>query len=211
VALEIGETIKEHPKATAAFVVVGVIVLYLLFNSGGGSASSGVGSPDQAQVQSATDAYIAQQQAQTQSQGIAASLMAQQDQISGALQGLQIQSTQTTTANQLQAGVDLAQINAQQQESELANTLSADVVNRQNTLAAQVAENAVNAQVTQAQISANTTLGTTQMVANALVQENTNQTQVNLAQIGAARDVQLTQAAVIQNVKTQSWLSKIFG
>jgi hypothetical protein len=202
----IGDTIKEHPKATAAFVVVGLLVLFLLFRGGSSGAATSADSTDATDVQAATEAYAAQQQAQTQSQGIAASLQSEQDQTGAALQVATLTANSTDLANQLQAGVDLSQINAQQQTDALNISTSAQVQDTTNTLTAQVAEDQINSQVAADQISSNTTLGTASIVAGALVQESNNQAQVSLSEINAQNEA--TQAA--QKVATQSWISKIF-
>jgi hypothetical protein len=210
--MDLQKLIEAHPRAIVAFVIGGVLILYLLFR-GGASATNAAssGSDDYGDyVQSATDAYIAQQQANQQAQSDSDALTAQQDEIGGSLQALTIQSQQTTQANQLQAGVDLAQISATQESTDLANTLSAGVTNQQNTLAAQVDEANVDAQVAQAQIGASTTIATTQTVANALVDESNNQTQAQLAEIGAAQAVQTANIASQQAIATQPWISKIF-
>ena len=207
------DTIKEHPKSTAAIAVGGILVLYLLFHAGSGSgttvASSG-GSAYESNVAAATDAYVAQLQAQQQSSANADALTAQQDEYNADITGLQIQQSGTNLANQLTAGVDLAQISATQQTTSLADELSYQLGNNENTLAAQVDENANATAVQEQQISSATTLGTAQTVANALVQESDNQTSVSLANISAAQATSLAQTQASEAVATQSWISKIF-
>lgn len=62
--MHIWETIKAHPLATGAGVVVGIILIFVLTRSGGSSAVSGSTSPDPnllAQIAAATNASAALQ------------------------------------------------------------------------------------------------------------------------------------------------------
>lgn len=205
--LEIAETIKEHPKTTAAIAVVGVIVLYLLFHGGSSSSTAATGTADDSgDVQAATDLYTAQLQAAQTSAGYAAAAQVNQSNNSVTLQEASLAGNITNTANQLQAGIDLANINAQQQEDTYQISAEQQTTDETNTLASQVDEASLNAQVQEQQISSATTLGTANIVANALVQESNNQTQVGLAEVGAQENA----TAAAETVATQSWISKIF-
>src|SRR5215469_1672066 len=175
--MNIGETIAEHPKTTAAIVIVGVLVLYLLFAGGGTQATSG-SDMTSTEVQAATDAYTAQLQAQTQTAQYGAALQSQQEGDAAQLAQTQVAAQVTSEANNLQAGVDMATINAQEQDTAL-----------QYTLGAQVQEAGLAAQTQQDQIAANTTIQTTQTVANALVQQSQQQANVAMAGIQAQQAV----------------------
>lgn len=236
--MSIGETIQEHPKATAAVVVVGIIVLWLLFH-GGSSAPVSASAPG-TDVGAATGAYIAQQQSQAQTQQSNNALVAVQDQLGAQVTALTIQSQTQNHANDLQASLGMAKINADQQTAELITATQSHSTDLANTLSAQVQSAGIQAGVRQTEIQSATSLGTATIVANALVSQSNNQTRVNLESIAASHDIaranidssnaiqlgaQSVQLANIQqtagvyqrqiaaneNIQTQSWWDKLFG
>lgn len=170
------ETIKAHPYITAG-VGVGAIVLFYLLSSGGWGATTTVASPSSTDATAAGTAYqTAVLGASVQNNQIAAQDKAYQEN----------QATQVTLAGiaaqsaydiaNINAGVTLANINANQA-----------VTTQKNTLEAQVAESQFNAQ--------------TQQI-NAQVQENQQTLSVLSQQIQA--NAQTSQAAISAQAKVAS-------
>jgi hypothetical protein len=177
-ALNIGETVSEHPKATAIFVVVAVVVLWLLFHGGGSQGASPSAQLSDAQTQAATDAYVAQQQTAQASANGQLALQAQSDQLGAQLAATKINADTTNNANAIAGNVAMYQLGVQEEIARLqsANTDTA------NTLAAGVANNAANQVTQQRQIDASTNIATTTLVTNALVQQSHDQLQAQVEQ-----------------------------
>lgn len=170
------EEIKKHPYLIGGAIVGGALFLYLILHRGsssGGTASSGI---------DPTLASLYGEQAQAS---------AQQSQLNAQLQGAQLSANTTTTANQLTAGVDLAQIAAQENVSNLSTTTTGDVQETQLADQLQANHDTLTAQLGAA---ADQLLGL----------ENTNQTQTNIAQINAGQNVDIAQ---LTNQTAQTYIN----
>lgn len=116
--------VKQHPVATGAIAVGGLIVIYLLFSSGGSTGDNGLAAEQQAlAAQAASGNQLAALQTQ---------LQAQSNQVAGAV-----------SANAQNDATDLAKA-----------TLAAHTQENQDTLSAQVANNTLAAQIAAGQIAA---------------------------------------------------------
>lgn len=160
------DTIKSHPVYIIGAIGV-VFVGYIYFSSGSGTPASADAS--------AGDIYAAQNAAaaQLQSQQLAADV--QNNGIAAQLQGQQIAAQNTLDVTGIQADVAKTQINAGQEVTDLANTLTANVAMKNIQAGTDVAAINANAQVL-----------TTQTVAGALVQQSALNNATSQAAIAAA-------------------------
>lgn len=126
--------VKEHPYLSGS-LIVGVIVLFLLLR-GGSSSSSSPGNADLNSI------YAAQSAADTADKQINAQLSAQNASIAGNIELAKIGSQRDLSLATLQQQLGLAQISAQQQSTDLANTLTANVAIK--NIQGQVDINALN-------------------------------------------------------------------
>jgi hypothetical protein len=207
--MEIKAWIEEHPYLTGG-LVLGLIVLYFLLTSSSSSsaaASNGVGGTGL----SSSD-YTSLQEAQLQT---GAQLQAQQNQateqgneLSAELAATQINANATTTANQLEAQVQLQNIVSAGQVSEYGSDTT--LQGTENTNASQVAlgenTNSTNLQLAQAQIGGQVNLGEISAQENeytAGTQASTLQAEYDAAvqSQGIISDAQTAQGA--QNASTQ--------
>jgi hypothetical protein len=226
---------KEHPYETAGIGVVAFFALYLLFFSGSssGTATAGTTTTD---PNYATDVAAATS-LQSQQMGIAAqtsqyqtALQAQQESDAAALAGANINAATTQQANNLTAAVDLAQINAGSNVSLADIAAQQEVQDTANTLTAQTAQatnynslmaNEFDAQQTTniAQISSNALVYQAQTqaaVEQSLVVANSNTTSQYISTLGTIAAGQTAgQTAVgmqnAQNNAPRSLLQSIFG
>lgn len=109
---------KEHPAATAAIVLIGGVVFYLIFRGSGSSSGSGVAQLAQTQAAATSQANQLNAQLQAQTEQTQAQLAAQQLQVQA-----QAQAQQDTIAGQV-IGEQLSlqpQLQGQQLQAELLN------------------------------------------------------------------------------------------
>lgn len=166
------ELVKQHPVMSGTIAVVVVIGGVLLFSGGGGgTATTSSGGLSDAAIQASTQLQLAQGQIQAHAGDTAAALQGNRDTIAGnismATLGYGSQDKQSTLAAQIAA----QQIAAQQESTDLVNTLAAHVQGQQieeqgaamqaqyASLTAQInsanqlAQDTINAQVKIAQIN----------------------------------------------------------
>jgi len=144
-------------------LIVGAIILFLLLRGGGSSGTAAT---------SATggDIYSAQAAAQTATNQINAQLQGQQATIGGQIQLATIGASRDLSLADLQTQLGLAQINAGQQVTDLANTLTANVALKN-----------IQSQTDQAAIAGQTQIGVTGLLTNALVQQSNNNASVAIS------------------------------
>jgi len=142
--------VKEHPYLTGS-LIVGVIVLFVLLR--GGSSSSA--SPANASLGSL---YAAQSAADTADKQINAQLAAQSASIGGQIELAKLSSARDLTLADLASSIELAKLDAYQQTTNLANTLTANVAFKQ-----------IQAGTDQAQIASNTQISMYDTLAEVLV------------------------------------------
>lgn len=196
---EIGGTLSRHKVATAIGVVGLFIILYLLFSSrgGGSSAQPASAGADPNDVAAATQAYVANQQAQTTIQGDTIAAGAAANQTAAALTAYQLGQQTTQQANTLSAQIQEEQINAAQQ-----------VTSQANALTAQTQQKAIDAQVQTQAIAANTTIQTTNTIAAAY----TNMAQINASEVTGLAQIQgQNQVNAIRAQGNCSGLAGFFG
>ena len=141
--------VKEHPYMSGG-LIVGAIILFLILRGGGSSGTAAT---------SATggDIYSAQAAAQTATNQINAQLQGQQATIGGQIQLATIGASRDLSLADLQTQLGLAQINAGQQVTDLANTLTANVAIKN-----------IQGETDKATIAANQSIETTSILADYL-------------------------------------------
>lgn len=165
------DKLKQHPWLYGGVAAIAIIVVIYYSESGGGSTAS---SDPSAALDAQTTA--------------AEQLQAQQLSVQGALQQTQLQAGAQAESD----ATGLQEYTIQQQTASNANSLAAQVAELQATLSSndtQVGDSlqagvdnaSIAAQVSEAQIASNTTIQSTQTVANALVQESNNSATVQEA------------------------------
>jgi hypothetical protein len=179
---------KQHPMALGVIIfVVGAISIYFFLRPSSSATTSGAAGPSDAYYQaqaaiaaSGNQLQAAQLAAQAQGNQTSAQLQAVQDSIGGQVALAQIGAGQATTIAGLQADVAKQGISAQQETTDTASTLTAQVQNA--GIAAQVAINANN----NAAVNANTQTAaneqTTLASINAQVQTDAVQAQTAVQQ-----------------------------
>lgn len=178
--------IKSHPYIIGA-VILGIIVLFFISSSG--SAPGTTVADSSSDVAAANTVADAQQNAQTQLALGNLSLQGLQEQIGGSIAVATLQAHTADNANVLAAGVAAQQINATE-----------DVTNTANTLSAQTQQRYFASQETMASINANSLIQNTALVTDALVKQSQITSNTQVAAVQANKDI-----------ATQSWFSKIFG
>lgn len=116
------ESIKQHPYLVGGAIIL-AIGAYMLLSSGNGTSSGPTA--DLGSV------YGAQAAAQTATNQINAQLAGQQNQLGAQIAGLTIQSQTAKDLAGINMNVELAKINAAQEVTDLANTLTANVAMKQ--------------------------------------------------------------------------------
>lgn len=191
----IWDKIKSHPWVTGA--IIGVVLLVLFYS---GSSSSSATTTTAATDPNADAVTVAQLQAQQAVQQSADSLTANAQNIQGSIDLSNIQASTVNLQSQLEAEVALSQIGAQQETTDTANTLSA-----------QVEENNNATQLGIANVEANSSLQQTSLLTSALVTNASTAAGVEESLIGANASVQSQAIQAQASTAQQSWVSKIFG
>lgn len=194
------EEIKKHPYIIFG-VIGGIILLYILSSAGGSgnATASGDTGDDDSDVAAAEATNQASIAANAQIAGYQAAAGAQSESDSASLSLANIQAGVTNNANDLSAAVAAQQINAEEETTDTANTLSA-----------QTTQYGEQQQTQQLGISTNGQTQDIEAVTSALVQQQ----QISAGEVetvaGINAGVLNNQIAAQQTVATQSWVSKIF-
>lgn len=195
---KIKEFAKEHPYALGVIVfVVGAILVYLIFHKSSSSGATNSADPnssyyaaDAAAIQSGNQLYEDQMQLQAYSAAQGDALSAQTEQY----------ASQEQIA-QLGANVDTTQITANQESTDLANTLSASVESQQLTAQQQINQNNNATAVSLNSDNNSTILSELQATLAANTTEMQSQTQ---AFTSALNEQDLTQTVLATNQETTS-------
>lgn len=175
-------SVKSHPYLAAAGAATALVIIFALrASSGGASTGTQVTGSDVTQGEAFQTAQL---QANTAIAGAQIAAQSRSEEIAAGLQVAQLQAHTSDNANQLAAAIAMTQITSDAQNTALLTTLQADVANK-NTAA----------QIERDRIASQTTIATTQSVANALI----SQSQI--------------QADTIKSVtaKKCGWLGAVFG
>jgi hypothetical protein len=138
--VNIGSWIKEHKAATAAIVIGGVGILYLLSSGSGGSGGSGDSASQIAELNANAQAQQASVQAQqneaqiqanAQTEQTEASVQANQDTIAGQVAETAIAAQSTNYGTGVQGDILEDLINTGEQEQVSQNQLSGEALNDQ--------------------------------------------------------------------------------
>lgn len=191
------DEIKKHPYVILG-VVGGIILLFLLSSSGSTTAvsSDGESDSDVAAAEATNQAQVAAN-AQVASYQIQEGAQAESD--ASSLSLAQIQANTTDNANNLSAAVAAQQINAQE-----------DVTNTANTLSAQTTQYGEQQQTQQLALYEGAQTTQTAYLTNALVSEAQIASSTTLGVAGIQAGVANQATAANQAIQTQSWFSKIF-
>lgn len=187
------ETIKAHPYLTIGGVLLAGVALWVLSSSGGnGTTTTGV---DPSAIAAATALQQTQMQVQAAGQQQQTALQAQAENDASQQALAQIQGKYSFDIANLGAGVQLANINAQEQTASLESSLSA-----------QTQQKAIDAATQQSAIQANESVANTSTLANALVQQSTNQMNTVLGVVQTQ-----TQGAIQMKQQSCGFFGAIFG
>jgi hypothetical protein len=166
-AVNVGAWIKEHKAATAAIIIGGVGILYVLSSSGGGSSGSGSSAAQiaalnanaqQAEAQAQAQQNAAQIAANAQTQQVNASVQANEDTIAGQIAETQIAADVQEQGQGIQGSVFEDLLNTGEAEQLSQNQLTGTALNDQYA-AIQEAEGSLSKEAGEGQlIQANTNI-----------------------------------------------------
>ena len=172
------DTVKQHPIiSVAALLATVAVVFYVSTGDGEGGAVVQMGADPNA-IAAGTALQQSQMQQQVAMTGINAQLQAEQGKYATAIALADINSKYGYDVAQLSAGVQLTEINKRYETQQL-----------QSTLEAQSTQASIKAMTDQAAINANMSIQNNQTVAGVLINASTNQAQVAIANINAAKEI----------------------